>query len=302
MKISAIMIKVTNVIKKIMDKRNYIIFGIIVILIIGLIVINNNKVKEYVKSYNYFSETLTIKLYSQNNLQKNLDDINNIYKKYDNYYRDLTNLDNELTKLLEYGKSLYNKSNGLIDITNNELIDCAVKDKQCNYKSTINELNLKDKKSLKNLNIDSIIGSYATKEVEKYLKKNKINKYIINENGNIVTGESYNEKYKVSINNQDSKVIDIAYLKNISMATKGNTNTFQSYMVNSKTQTKNGENKIVVVIAKDINEANFLANTLYHLSIDEGKEFIHKHDAEVMWYTNSKKVTTEGFKKYLKVD
>lgn len=289
--------------KKIIDKRNYIILFIIIILIIFIIFNLSTKVKEHMKSFYYFSETITIKIYSSKNMDKTFKEIDNIYKKYNEYYKNPNNNDNkELIEILKYGKKLYKETNGLIDITTKELIKSIESDKDYNFKTTINDLNFKDKSTLKNINLDSIIGSYATTKVEDYLKKEKINDYIINEDGNIVAGNHYDkEKYSISINNQLGEVVDIAYIENQSMVTKGNVNTFKTYMVNPLTSKKQEDNKMVVVIANDLNEANMIANTLYLMDIESGEKFIKQYNAQVYWYTNDGKTKmTKGFQKYLK--
>lgn len=289
--------------KKIIDKRNYIILFIIIILIIFIIFNLSTKVKEHMKSFYYFSETITIKIYSSKNMDKTFKEIDNIYKKYNEYYKNPNNNDNkELIEILKYGKKLYKETNGLIDITTKELIKSIESDKDYNFKTTINDLNFKDKSTLKNINLDSIIGSYATTKIEDYLKKEKINDYIINEDGNIVAGNHYDkEKYLISINNQLGEVVDIAYIENQSMVTKGNVNTFKTYMVNPLTSKKQEDNKMVVVIANDLNEANMIANTLYLMDIESGEKFIKQYNAQVYWYTNDGKTKmTKGFQKYLK--
>ncbi len=254
------------------------------------------------KSFYYFDETITIKIYSSKNIDKTFKEIDNIYKKYNNYRQNPTNTaDKELIEILKYGKKLYTETGGLIDITTNELIKNISADKEYNFTSTVNNINFKDKKTLKNINLDTIIGSFATEKVINYLNKENITKYIINQDGNIAAGDYYdNGKYSISINTQDGEAIDIVYLKNKSMATKGNINSFKSYMVNPLTSSKTKENKMVVVIADNLNEANMLGNVLYLMDTKSGKEFIKKYDAEALWYTNDKIIEiTKGFNKFL---
>lgn len=291
--------------KKIVDNRNYIILGIIVILLILITINFLNKEKEQTKSFNYFSENITIKLYNNKNMALTFKKTDDIYQTYNEFYKNPNkNTDKNLLELLKYGKELYRETNGLIDISSGKLLKSIEEDKEYNFKTNIDNLNTKDKNTLTNINIDSIIGSYATNKVKEYLEENGITKYIINEDGNIIAGKYYNEgKYAVSINKNESDVIDIVYLENESMAIKGNTKTFKPYMVNPITSKKNEENKIVAVIAKDLNTANMLGNTLYLMSLEEGQNFIKQYDAEAMWYTkDDKTVTTDGFKKYLKKD
>ena len=51
-----------------------------------------------------------------------------------------------------------------------------------------------------NYNFENIICAYATNDVIYYFKQNDIDKYIVNENGDIKVGKKYNkDKYKISI-------------------------------------------------------------------------------------------------------
>ncbi len=286
--------------KKIIEKRNYIILGIIVVIII-LLASGIFKTKEYMKSFEYFDEIITIKLYSNKNMSNVFEEIDKIYSKYNEYYEnDSNNDDKELIEMLKYGKEWYEKTDGLIDITTDELITKVEDDEDFTFKSTMKSLDFNDKSTLNNINIDTFIGSYATKEVINYLKNEEIDKYLINEDGNIITGNHYNDgKYKISINDSSGKVVEIVNMNNLSMAVKGNTSAFKSYMVNPLTSQKNSENKLVAVISSDINEANMLANALYLMDIDKGKEFINNYNAEALWEIDGKIQMTDGFKKYI---
>ena len=107
--------------KKIIDKRNYIILFIIIILIIFIIVNESKKEKVRVHNFNYFNENITIKLYTNKEVKNIFDKIDKIYKKYHKFYLNPNNSD--LLELLKYGVDLYEKSNGLIDITSYELLE-----------------------------------------------------------------------------------------------------------------------------------------------------------------------------------
>ena len=202
--------------------------------------------------------------------------------------------------MLKYGKEWYEKTDGLIDVTTDELITKVEDDEDFTFKSTMKSLDFNDKSTLNNINIDTFIGSYATKEVINYLKSENIDKYLVNEDGNIITGNHYNDgKYKISINDSSGKVVEIVNMNNLSMAVKGNTSAFKSYMVNPLTSQKNSENKLVAVISSDINEANMLANALYLMDVDKGEAFIKDYNAEALWEIDGKIQMTDGFKKYI---
>ena len=150
--------------KKIIDKRNYLILFIIIVLIIFLL-INNSKIKEHSKHFYYFSENIIVNIYTNKNTDKVFQEIDSIYKKYNEYYKKPNhNTDKELIDLLKYGKNLYQKSNGLIDITTGKLMEKYNNDEKFTFESSVDKLDFKDKNTLNNLSLDIIIGSYANRK------------------------------------------------------------------------------------------------------------------------------------------
>ena len=284
-------------VKKILDKRNYIILFIIIILIIWILF--SGKKEYYIKTFNYFDETITISIYDEVDYKKTTKDINNIYK---NYNINLDSINKYEKSLIEYCIDIYKKSNGYIDITNGKLIENLKEEKEYNFKTKIDDIKIKNNKLVKKIdfNFDSIIGSFVTKEVINYLEENNIKKYIINENGDITAGEYYSKgKYALSINNpKTNEVLYIVNLEDKSMATR-NSEGFKSYMVNPKTNKIENKYDSVVVIANDNLTANMLVNTLYLMDEKEGKDFIKKYDAEALWI-DDEIIKTNGFDKYIK--
>lgn len=276
--------------KKIIEKRNYIIFCLVILLGVGVLLIKK-PIQEQTHNYYAFGESVIIKIYDNKDSSKIFKEIETIYEKWDKAYKSLYSkekITSDMSLLLDYGKKLSRETNGLLDIN----INLLVKKIEENY-------DMQD--YLNPINIDSLIGSYVANEVQTYLKKNNIKKYLINQNGDIITGDHYNkEKYSISIHDAEDKVIKILYFTNKSLSVKGNTDMFQPYMVNPITEKKSGENKIVAVISNDIKEADMLSRVLYLLSIKEGQEFIKKYTAEALWYSEDEIITTEGMKKYLK--
>ena len=282
--------------KKIIDKRNYIILFIIFILIIWILFFNKKEI--YLESFEYYGEVITYKVYDKVNHKKLTDEINKIYKKYENI-NFAGKLDEKDKSLLEYGKILYYKTDGYVDVTSGELLKKLKDGENYDFKSDIEKLNNNDIDDI-NFNFENIIGSYATNEVLYYFKQNDITKYIVSENGDITTGNYYDDgKYSVSINNSDGSILDIAYLENKSMAIRFKLDEFKSYMVNPKTSKKQNKYKMVAVIANDNLTANMLANTLYLMDVDEGKKMIHDYNAEAMWVSDET-IKTDGFDSYLK--
>ena len=130
----------------------------------------------------------------------------------------------------------------------------------------------------------NVIFSFSTNEVTKYLKKTKIYKYIINADGNIITGKRYgNDKYNISINDVNSdKVLKIVSLENESMVTINN----EKY-------------DSLVVIGSDIINTNLVGEAIKSLSVEDGKAIALKYNCEVLWYFNNKISLSKNFSKYI---
>lgn len=283
-----------KILKKILEKRNYIILFIIIVLFIWILFFNKREI--YLKSFNYFNETITYKIYDNIDKNKVTKDINDIYKKYTNYNKKLNQkkLNENMNSLLEYGKLLYYNTNGYIDITSGDLLKNIKNNKKYTFTSKIDKIG----KEKINYNFENIISAYATNDVIYYFKQNNIKKYIVNQNGDITVGKRYNkDKYKISLLDNE-KLMNILKLENKSVATR-KSGKFKSYMVNPKTSKKEEKYEMVVVIANDNLTANMLANTLYLMDIDSGKDFIKKYNASALWKTNGETYQTDNFKNYI---
>ena len=293
-----------GMLKKVIEKRNYIILFIIIILVIWVVwSVFFHKNEPYIKTFNYYGETITYKVYDNVNNKKLTDDINNIYKKYENVNELSGEVNEDEKSLIEYGKIVYYKTDGYIDVTSGELINNIKDDKEYNFESDIEKVEVKDDKLVNdiNFNFDNIIGSYATNEVLYYFKQNDIKKYIVSENGDIAVGDYYDKgKYAISINKPNSdEVLYIISLENKAMASRYTKSEFENYMVNPKTSKKESKYDGVIVIANDNLTANMLANSLYLMDIDEGKKLVEDYHGEALWISDEI-VKTDGFDDYIK--
>ena len=242
--------------KFLVSKRNYIILLVIVLLVIWILVNLLGKNEIFLKSFNSLDEPITIKAYDKINENKVSNDIDKILKKF------LQNKKNK--ELKEYGRILYAKSKGYVDITNTELVKAL--------------------RTGESYNFEMIKSSYAVSEICDYFKQNDIKRYIINEGGNVIAGEGYDGKYKVSLNKYDSqKILNIVLLENKSLYTLNKSDEIEDYMVNPKTSKVSDNFDSVSVIANDNLTADMIVRTLFLMSEDEGKEFIKDYDAEALW-------------------
>ncbi len=271
--------------KFLVSKRNYIILLVIVLLVIWILFNLLGKNEIFLKSFNSLDEPITIKVYDKINEDKVSDDIDKILKKF------LQNKKNK--ELKEYGRILYAKSKGYVDITNTELVKALRTGESYNFKTRIND-------DFDDYNFEMIKSSYAVSEICDYFKQNDIKRYIINEGGNVIAGEGYDGKYKVSLNKHDSqKILNIVLLENKSLYTLNKSDEIEDYMVNPKTSKVSDNFDSVSVIANDNLTADMIVRTLFLMSEDEGKEFIKDYDAEALWQKDGKVTMSAGFKNYL---
>lgn len=269
------------------EKRNYLILGIIVLLVIWILFNLFSKKEVYMDSFDYFGESITIKVYDKVNQDNLSEDIDKILKSYEEGEKD--------DDLLEYGRLLYMKSNGYIDISDTDLVKALRRGEDYKFKSKINDDDFKD------FDLDMIKASYAISEVCDYFKQNNIESYIINEGGNVITGKSYNDqKYKVSLIKYDSdKILDIVLLENNSLYTLNKSDEITEYSVNPKTSEAVDNFDSVSVIANDNLTADMLVRTLFLMSEDEGRKYIENFNAEALWQKGDEVSMTDGFKNYL---
>lgn len=269
------------------EKRNYLILGIIVLLVIWILFNLFSKKEVYMDSFDYFGESITIKVYDKVNQDNLSEDIDKILKSYEEGEKD--------DDLLEYGRLLYMKSNGYIDISDTNLVKALRRGEDYKFSSKINDDDFKD------FDLDMIKASYAISEVCDYFKQNNIESYIINEGGNVITGDSYDDdKYTVSLSKYDSEeVLDIVLLENKSLYTLNKSDEITEYSVNPKTSEAVDNFDSVSVIANDNLTADMLVRTLFLMSEDEGRKYIGNFNAEALWQKGDEVSMTDGFKNYL---
>lgn len=269
------------------EKRNYLILGIIVLLVIWILFNLFSKKEVYMDSFDYFGESITIKVYDKVNQDNLSEDIDKILKSYEDGEKD--------DDLLEYGRLLYMKSNGYIDISDTNLVKALRRGEDYKFSSKINDDDFKD------FDLDMIKASYAISEVCDYFKQNNIESYIINEGGNVITGDSYDDdKYTVSLSKYDSEeVLDIVLLENKSLYTLNKSDEITEYSVNPKTSEAVDNFDSVSVIANDNLTADMLVRTLFLMSEDEGRKYIENFNAEALWQKGDEISMTNGFKNYL---
>ncbi len=141
-------------IKKIIDKRNYIILLVILFLIIWILFFSKNKA--YIESFNYEGEVITFSVYDKVNHKKLTADINNIYKE-DVDFDDLKDIAKKMDTDYESIKVSY-----VIDMVLDYFKENGIKKYIINESGNIiagkHYNNGKYKVSISNPNTDEVIG------------------------------------------------------------------------------------------------------------------------------------------------
>lgn len=308
-----------------MKKINIVISLTIIFLIIYLVIvffINKYKIKEYTYLYNYLDTYINITIYSRNDANKILKDIDEIYKEYDIltsnkevknyknlYYLNQNNeFDERLYDILKIGLDYYKKSEGIIninmgcvyDLYNDNIISLDDM-KLCNTAIENIKLVNNNIEGEHNISLDNIKLSYVNNKIKNYLYENGYDSFIINSTGNVIVGK---KNYDTSLFNvgiqydNSANIIDVVSLNDKSIVSKGKYNGIKS-IVSSKTNMVENNYKSVSVISNDNMLSNFLANILYFKSIEEGKKILKNYDAEALWIDNQKNMYyTDGYLKY----
>ena len=303
-------------------KINIIIYVIIVLLLIYLLIlniINNSKIKEYERYYNYLGTDIDIKIYSKKIDDKVFDEIEKIYKEYDNLISnnlynlnnsndDIIEVDSKLYELIKLGLDYYNKSNGYININMGCIYNSyddniyTVDDILCD--SNIKNIELLGNNKIKNnnfnINLDNIKISYVNNIISNLIKQKGYKDYIISTSGNIIVGEkNYDSKpFNVGVQSNKNDILDIIKLSNKSMVSKGTYNGLKS-IISPITKIPENNYLNVSVISNDNMLSNYLVNILYFKTIEEGKEIIKNYDADVIWIDKDKKMYyTDGYLNY----
>ena len=328
-------------------KKILILFVALLFIVISIFIYDIMRIKEYESNIFYMDAYINIKIYetNSNKAKKALKNIEKIYKEYheltdkynkydgmNNLYTINTNLydkyvkiDKKLVNLIKYGIDLYKKSDGKIDISMGNVIDIwngyrsagfgvpTIDELEYVNYNNIDKIKIKNNKiKTNNLNIDlgCIAKGYATNEVKKYLRKIKIDKYIINAGGNVIVGKKYhNSLYKVGLEdpNNSNNIYKVIKLENKAVVTSGGYNRFYTYdgktythIIDPDTLFPSDYMKSVTVVTDDSAYADFLSTYLFLLPVDDGIKYVNKLDnVEAIWYLNDDTTKeSNGFNKY----
>lgn len=332
-----------------MKKRIIFFVCIICFIIVGFSLYNKFTIKCFQKDFYYLDTYINIKIYTneQRKADKAFKYIDNLLKEYHqltdryNSYEGIINLytinnnvlstkyleiDSKLYNLIKYGISLYDKSNGKIDISMGNIIDIwkgyretgygipSIDELQYVNYHKITEIELKDNSLIKNNNLNIDLGcitkGYVTKEIGKYLEKQNLTKFIINAGGNVLVGDSYKkDNYKIGLERptNTADIYKIIKVSNKAVVTSGGYLRYYEYngkkyhhIIDPDTLFPSDYMQSVTVITSDSAYADFMSTYLFLLPVDEGLKIVNNtSDLEAIWYLNDDTIiTSKGFKQY----
>ena len=306
-------------------------------LFIGFLLSNKNfttldkssREKEYNKSYDKYNTSIKIYSNSKSKAEKVFKEIDKIYEEYFNlsnrynkdnelyklnnheYKEDAIKINSKLYDMIKYGITLYDKSNGTININNGkiqDIWDSAIKNKKVpeekeleNIDIDIKNIELLEENKIKNnsnmnINLDSFKYDYINDKVINYLKKNNIKSFIIYSGNNIYTGEYYQGmgNYVVDLKNPDkdnNSTFTLVKLSNKKLSSTGlyenyfeKDNKVYNHILNDTTkQPANNMIGVSVICSLDCN-CQAESRKLFNLSINEGRKYVDSNDnLEAVW-------------------
>ena len=319
----------------------------IVILFISILLLTgctNGKV--YKKGMYYMDTYIEVKLYdiSKSHADKILNEVDNMYKEYHeltdryNEYEGVINiyylnnilknnekieLDSRLSKLIKYGLSMYDKTDGYVNIAMGNVIDVwkSYREKETGVPKTyelmnknidIDNISLVDNTYSKtnevSLDVGAFAKGYVTGEIGEFLESKGIKKYLINAGGNVKVGSKYKiEKYNVGLEEpfNTTNIYKTLKVEDVSIVTSGSYQRYYEYngiiynhIINPKTLYPDNYTKSVTVVTKNSAYADIMSTYLFLLPIEDGIELVNKlDDVEAIWY-NDEIYYSEGFNIY----
>lgn len=306
-------------------------------LFIGFLLSNKNfttldktsREKEYTKSYDKYNTSIKIYSNSKSKAEKAFKEIDKIYEEYFNlsnrynkdnelyklnnheYKEDAIKINSKLYDMIKYGITLYDKSNGTININNGkiqDIWDSAIKNKKVpeekeleNIDIDIKNIELLEENKIKNnsnmnINLDSFKYDYINDKVINYLKKNNIKSFIIYSGNNIYTGEYYQGmgNYVVDLKNPDkdnNSTFTLVKLSNKKLSSTGlyenyfeKDNKVYNHILNDTTKYPANNMIGVSVICSLDCDCQAESRKLFNLSINEGRKYVDSNEnLEAVW-------------------
>lgn len=308
---------------------------------VSTIIAYDNSQEEFDAHYEQF--------YNELKKYDNLFDIYNSYEGVNNLYivnRDAAKspvkVSNEIIDMLEYGKEIYNISNGMTNICfgavlnlwhiereNAETQAGKLPDmqelKEASKHCSIDDLIIDKEKGTvffkdpdMRLDVGAIAKGYAAQKVTEFAKESLWTSAAISIGGNVTTfGFKNNDnttKWNIGLDNPDQTKSDYVFNLNISGECVVTSGDYQRYFVvdgkkychiiNPDTLMPSEYVSAVSIICDDSALGDTLSTTLFNMSIQDGLKLVEKYNnVEAVWFDKEYNQTfSSGFEKYIKND
>ena len=318
----------------------YLVFVGIILTFLFIYLIDSIRYKDYNKNIFYMDTYINVKIstnLSKKKVEKILNNVDSIYKKYHNltnpydvdsdlYYinnndskDDILTINKDLYYIINLGLTWNNKSDGKFNINIGSIIKLwkeyrennngiPAEDELIKIKNSINDIILLSDYKIKNthpsIDLGAIAKGYATEQVGKYLKENKIDT-----GGNVLVGTKKDGKYKVGIQSplENENIFKIINVNDYAVVTSGGYERFYEYnnvkyhhIIDPDTLYPANNMLSATVIAKSSTLADILSTTIFLMDPDKAINLIDSlEDIECIIYTNDYKIlTSKGFSKY----
>ncbi len=243
---------------------------------------------------------------------------NNVYQ-INNMEEESLEIDQDLAYLIDYGKQLYEDTDGLFDIAMGNLIDVWKQTIENGGPLPSNELldaiernDVKIEKNIiyrgANLDLGGLAKGYSVQKVVELLERKGYDKYIINAGGQVAVGKKYRKiPYNVGIKHPLlSGNLTVIMGESLAVSTSGNYERFAiiddekySHIIDPKTKYPAEHVISVTVITKDSLLADVLTTVLFLMPVEDGIEYLKKYDAEAIWVLNDEQIIrSKGFSAY----
>lgn len=329
------------------EKLNKVLWTLVPILIIVFFVLGyfqKNREVPVSMTGHYFDQDVkvTIALKDTKKAKQILAKITDLWEEYDQYattesiqkeslYQlnqnklEKINLSQPFYQFLKHGKDWYQKSGNRIHIQTNQLVSFWEPYFQSGEKPDEEELKTVSMPSVEHitfenhtissqdgffLNLEQYEKGYTVKQIETYLKKQKITDYMIQIGSDVTVGTKKKDgAYKVALLNPNDGTIGwILSLKHRSIVTKGGfesqlkiKNEIVSPILDVQTKLPATKIKSVSVVGPDPLLCDTLASILFQMNVKEGKDFLKQYkDVDVIWTTRDGKIEkTNGVSRWI---
>lgn len=251
-------------------------------------------------------------------------DVANLKTVNDNAGKTAVDVDDDLIRLVEFGKAEYTRSGGKLNIAMGAVTklwkDCletgvlptddalSAAAKHCDIEKVVisgDTLYLDDPEM--RLDVGAIAKGYAAKKAVELVKEFGISDFAINLGGNTALGgKKPNGLWRIGVQDPDGGILTALDITDASVVTSGDYNRFVTidgkryhHIIDPETLYPAEKYRAVTVVCADHAIADALSTELFLLDIESGKKILDECGAEALWVlADGSVIRSEGFSRY----